>query len=103
MDSLENPLRESKYYRLETGQLAQYIGLDDRKKNHLFESKNGVGVKNVLRKTPLMIINNPPIPDNNEDGYGTDTEGMDDPWNLNGGRKTRKNKTRTRNKSKKFD
>ena len=43
-----------------------------------------------------MIINNPPIPDDSDgDGYDTDTEFNDDPYD--GGiktRKPRKNKTR---------
>jgi hypothetical protein len=113
MDSLGKPLLPGKYYVLETGQLGQYTGTENG--NHLFEHKNRIGKKIVLRKFPATIENKPPIPDNNEDDYGTDNEYMDDPYNLSGGRRTiktrkmkkmrkmRKNKTRTRNKGKKFN
>ena len=127
VDNLGNSLQKGKYYRLESGQVAQYIGLNDKKLNHLFQWKNPLGVKIVFSRLPHSIITNPPILVNNEDGYDTDTEYMDDPFqddsdeeggndsDQEGGRKPRKNKTRnksktrktrknkTRNKSKKFD
>ena len=100
MDSSGKKLCVGKYYQLETGQLAQYTGLDDSGRYYLFEWKNGVGVKHVLQKRSDMIINNPPIPDDNDgDGYGTDTEYKNNPHGDNpyGGRKNEKNKKNKKN------
>jgi hypothetical protein len=50
MDSLNKNLQVGKYYRLETGQNAQYTGLNNSRKHHLFEWKNPLGNKIVLLK-----------------------------------------------------
>lgn len=104
MDSLGNKLRQFKYYRLNTNQVAQYIRVN-RSHNYVFKWKNPIGVERVIQQIPFTIKNNPPIPVNTpitsngvRKDAGTDTKSVD--GRSTGGRKTRKTRKQTRTRQK---
>jgi hypothetical protein len=92
MDSKNQPFRVGTLYELETGQKANYSGLDSDG-NYKFVWTNRRGIQIVLIKTPRMVTEEPPIP-----LYGSevDNDGQ------TGGRKPRKTrKTRKTRKPRK--